>query len=149
VLPGGEPVRRRRGNVVVSWLTSTDHKVIGNLYLISTFGFFLLGGIMAMVIHAELARPGTQLVTNEQYNQLFTMHGTIMGERGRAETVVSCAGHLAAANPGSASIAAAARHARGPLERDPGRLRRAAAEYPHPWPAASASEDAGVLQRAA
>jgi cytochrome c oxidase subunit 1 len=79
VLPGGEPVRRRqRGNVVVSWLTSTDHKVIGNLYLISSFGFFLVGGVMAMVIRAELGRPGTQFVTNEQYNQLFTMHGTIM-----------------------------------------------------------------------
>jgi cytochrome c oxidase subunit I len=79
VVPGGEPVRRRQpGNIVVSWLTSTDHKVIGNLYLIASFGFFLLGGLMALLIRAELFQPGTQYVTNEQYNQLFTMHGTIM-----------------------------------------------------------------------
>jgi cytochrome c oxidase subunit I len=79
VLRGGEPVRRREpGNVVVRWLTSTDHKVIGYLYLITSFGFFLIGGWMALIMRAELARPGNQLVTNEQYNQLFTMHGAIM-----------------------------------------------------------------------
>jgi cytochrome c oxidase subunit 1 len=59
-------------------MTSTDHKVIGNLYLISSFIFFMIAGLMAMVIRAELARPGLQFVTNEQYNQMFTMHGTIM-----------------------------------------------------------------------
>ncbi|HLU74240.1 MAG TPA: cytochrome c oxidase subunit I, partial [Nonomuraea sp.] len=61
-----------------SWLSSTDHKVIGYLYLITSFGFFLAGGVMALVIRAELAQPGLQLVTNDQYNQLFTMHGAIM-----------------------------------------------------------------------
>ncbi len=69
---------RRPGNQVVRWLTSTDHKVIGYLYLITSFGFFLIGGLMALVMRAELARPGGQLVSNEQFNQLFTMHGTIM-----------------------------------------------------------------------
>jgi cytochrome c oxidase subunit 1 len=67
-----------RGNIVVRWVTSTDHKVIGYLYLITSFLFFLFAGAMAMVIRAELARPGLQVVSNEQYNQLFTMHGTIM-----------------------------------------------------------------------
>ena len=77
--PGAVPVRyRRKGNAVVRWVTSTDHKVIGYLYLITSFGFFLIGGVMAMVMRAELAQPGTQLVTGQQYNQLFTMHGTIM-----------------------------------------------------------------------
>ncbi|NLT53709.1 MAG: cytochrome c oxidase subunit I [Actinomycetales bacterium] len=67
------------GARVVSWLTSTDHKVIGNLYLVTSFAFFLLGGVMALVIRAELFQPGLQVVaTKEQYNQLFTMHGTIM-----------------------------------------------------------------------
>jgi cytochrome c oxidase subunit 1 len=75
----GEPARpRRRGELIVSWLSSTDHKVIGHLYLITAFGFFLAGGLMAMIMRAELARPGSQLISNEQYNQLFTMHGTIM-----------------------------------------------------------------------
>ncbi len=66
------------GRTVVKWMTTTDHKVIGNLYLITSFIFFMIAGLMAMVIRAELARPGLQFVTNEQYNQMFTMHGTIM-----------------------------------------------------------------------
>jgi cytochrome c oxidase subunit 1 len=74
------PVRNRRalGHLVVDWLTTTDHKKIGHLYLITSFGFFLAGGLMALLMRAELARPGLQLMSNEQYNQLFTMHGTIM-----------------------------------------------------------------------
>ncbi|MCW2888653.1 MAG: cytochrome c oxidase, subunit [Streptosporangiaceae bacterium] len=72
------PRRRERGSVLVSWLTTTDHKVIGYLYLITSFVFFLLAGVMAMVMRAELARPGLQFVSREQYNQLFTMHGTVM-----------------------------------------------------------------------
>src|SRR5437868_9463524 len=72
------PARRPQGSVLVSWLTSTDHKVIGYLYLITSFVFFLLAGLMAMVIRGELASPGRQLVSNEQFNQLFTMHGTVM-----------------------------------------------------------------------
>ncbi|WP_327091360.1 cytochrome c oxidase subunit I [Nonomuraea sp. NBC_01738] len=74
-----EQVRRRRtGTVIVSWMSTTDHKVIGYLYLITSFGFFLVAGVMAMVIRAELAQPGMQLVSQQQYNQLFTIHGTIM-----------------------------------------------------------------------
>jgi cytochrome c oxidase subunit 1 len=59
-------------------MTSTDPKVIGNLYFITSFIFFMFAGAMAMVIRAELARPGLQFISNEQYNQMFTMHGTIM-----------------------------------------------------------------------
>jgi cytochrome c oxidase subunit 1 len=70
--------RRPRGKVLVSWMTSTDHKVIGYMYLITSFAFFLIAGVMALIIRAELAQPGMQIVSNQQYNQLFTMHGTIM-----------------------------------------------------------------------
>jgi cytochrome c oxidase subunit 1 len=66
------------GNRIREWLTTTDHKVIGNLYMVTAFGFFLLAGAMAMVMRAELARPGIQIVSSEQYNQLFTIHGTVM-----------------------------------------------------------------------
>ena len=63
----------------MKWLTTTDHKAIGNLYFITSFIWFMLGGLMALVIRAELAEVGLQIVDNEeQYNQLFTMHGTIM-----------------------------------------------------------------------
>ncbi len=68
-----------RGNVFVDWLTTTDHKKIGYLYLITSFIYFLIGGVMALVIRAQLFAPGLEVVaTKEQYNQLFTMHGTIM-----------------------------------------------------------------------
>ncbi|WP_282701529.1 cytochrome c oxidase subunit I [Streptomyces sp. CC219B] len=69
---------KERGRLVVDWLTTTDHKKIGHLYLITSFVFFLVGGVMALLMRAELARPGLQLVTNQEFNQLFTMHGTIM-----------------------------------------------------------------------
>ncbi|XPP27960.1 MAG: cytochrome c oxidase subunit I [Leucobacter sp.] len=69
----------KKGNVIVSWITSTDHKVIGYMYLISSFVWFLIGGLMALLIRAQLFAPGLEVVgTAEQYNQLFTMHGTIM-----------------------------------------------------------------------
>ncbi|MBQ0986955.1 cytochrome c oxidase subunit I [Streptomyces sp. F63] len=75
------PSAQRRvstGRRVLGWLTTTDHKVIGNLYLVTSFGFFLAAGLMAMLMRAELMRPGMQLMTPFQYNQLFTIHGTIM-----------------------------------------------------------------------
>jgi len=77
---GGRAVRQvSPGTMVVKWVTSTDHKVIGNLYMISSVFFFMIGGVMALLIRAELFAPGIQVVQNkEQYNQLFTMHGTIM-----------------------------------------------------------------------
>ena len=59
-------------------LTTTDHKVIGKLYLVTSFAWFLIAGLMALLIRAELAYPGMQVVNDELYNQLFTMHGTIM-----------------------------------------------------------------------
>ncbi|MFP5368536.1 MAG: cbb3-type cytochrome c oxidase subunit I, partial [Actinomycetes bacterium] len=72
-------VRRPKGSIVVSWITSTDHKTIGYMYLISSFVFFCLAGVMALLIRAELFEPGMQILqTKEQYNQLFTMHGTMM-----------------------------------------------------------------------
>ncbi len=65
--------------MVVEYLTTTDHKKIGYLYLVTSFIYFLLGGVMALVIRAQLFAPGLEIVaTKEQYNQLFTMHGTIM-----------------------------------------------------------------------
>jgi cytochrome c oxidase subunit 1 len=73
------PSAVRKGNVLVEWITSTDHKKIGYMYLISSFIYFCLGGVMALIIRAQLFAPGLELLqSKEQYNQLFTMHGTIM-----------------------------------------------------------------------
>src|SRR5690606_33007560 len=78
-VPGLAPRRQTLGRTVVKWITSTDHKTIGHLYLIASFIFFCIAGVMALVIRAELFEPGIQVVQSlEQYNQLFTMHGTIM-----------------------------------------------------------------------
>src|SRR5665647_482326 len=77
--PLGSPSAERKGNILVRWMTSTDHKVIGYMYLITSFVYFCLGGVMALVMRAQLFEPGLHIVqTKEQYNQLFTMHGTIM-----------------------------------------------------------------------
>jgi cytochrome c oxidase subunit 1 len=74
-----EQARRRPvGQAIVSALTTTDHKVIGYLYLATSFGFFLIGGLMAMAIRAELAEPGVQFFGGERFNSLFTLHGTLM-----------------------------------------------------------------------
>ena len=73
------PIRpTSKGKIFVKWVTTTDHKTIGHLYLITTFIWFLIGGLFALFIRAELARPGLQFMSMEQYNQAFTMHGTIM-----------------------------------------------------------------------
>jgi cytochrome c oxidase subunit I len=61
------------------WLTTTDHKKIGILYIVNSLLFFLLAGLLAMGVRTELAVPGLQFVHDEGvYNQLFTMHGTVM-----------------------------------------------------------------------
>jgi cytochrome c oxidase subunit I len=61
-----------------SWFTTTDHKRIGILYMVTTFVFFLLGGIEALLMRLQLGTANNNLVAPETYNQLFTMHGTTM-----------------------------------------------------------------------
>ncbi len=63
-IAGAIPQRRQLGRVVVSWITTTDHKTIGYLYLVTSFIFFLIGGVMALLIRAELFAPGIQIVSN-------------------------------------------------------------------------------------
>jgi len=63
---------------VWSWITTVDHKRIGILYGVTAFVFFLLGGIEALLIRLQLAKPNGQVLSAEAYNQLFTMHGTTM-----------------------------------------------------------------------
>ncbi len=63
---------------LLKWLTTTDHKQIGILYIVFSFGFFILAGILAMFIRAELATPGPTILTDQQYAQIFSTHGTSM-----------------------------------------------------------------------
>jgi cytochrome c oxidase subunit I len=62
----------------VDWFTTTDHKRIGIMYLVATFVFFMLGGVEALLMRAQLTVPNNTLISNEHYNQLLTLHGTTM-----------------------------------------------------------------------
>ena len=66
------------GGTLRQWLTTTDHKKIGILYLFSVTFFFLVGGAAAALVRTELLFPDAYLVTSEGYNRLFTLHGIIM-----------------------------------------------------------------------
>lgn len=72
------PRYKLKGSLIYRLITTTDHKLIGQMYFAGAFGFFLAGGLMALFMRTELATPGLQFLSNEQYNQLFTMHGTLM-----------------------------------------------------------------------
>jgi len=72
------PRNARKGSIMADWLSSTDHKVIGHLYLITSFGFFMVAGLMAMIMRIQLFGPDNHVVSDQQYNELFTMHGAIM-----------------------------------------------------------------------
>ena len=67
--PSGHP---RAG--LLEYLTTVDHKKIGILYLYTAFGVFFAGGILAMLVRAELAEPRLQYMGQHTYNQMFTMH---------------------------------------------------------------------------
>jgi len=76
--PVAAPGSYRKGSILADWLSTTDHKVIGHLYLITSFGFFLVAGLMAMIMRAQLMGQNNHIVSDQQYNELFTMHGAIM-----------------------------------------------------------------------
>ncbi|MCL4465187.1 MAG: cytochrome c oxidase subunit I [Chloroflexi bacterium] len=63
---------------LLSWLTTTDHKRIGILYIVTSFAFFLVGVTEASLMRWQLAQPQNAVLGPEQYNQMFTMHGTTM-----------------------------------------------------------------------
>ncbi|MGV9710477.1 aa3-type cytochrome oxidase subunit I [Gordonia sp. NPDC003424] len=67
-----------KGSFIYKLITTTDHKLIGMMYITACFAFFLIGGLMALLMRSELAHPGMQFLSTEQFNQLFTMHGTVM-----------------------------------------------------------------------
>ena len=63
---------------IMAWITTVDHKKIGIMYVLTTFTFFVIGVALAQIMRLELANPGQQIVDAEQYNQIFSMHGTTM-----------------------------------------------------------------------
>ena len=77
-LPRARFARVDKSKGILGWLTTVDHKKIAIMYLFLTFFFFLVGGVMALLIRIQLAEPQNTFLTPEQYNQIFTMHGTTM-----------------------------------------------------------------------
>src|SRR6476620_6267634 len=61
-----------------SWITTTDHKRIGIMYIVTTFVFFILGGVEALLMRVQLGAPDNTFLTPSTYNALFTLHGTTM-----------------------------------------------------------------------
>jgi len=76
--PEAEPAYRESATGLVGWVTTTDAKKVGVLYMVTAFAFFLVGGALALIMRFELARPGLDVLDESTYNQLFTMHGSIM-----------------------------------------------------------------------
>src|SRR5213076_2415103 len=80
----GSPTRPEdhSGHGAHSWRdyfrVNTDHKVIGVQYLVTTIFFFIAAGLTAMIMRAELARPGMQYVGNQVFNELFSVHAALM-----------------------------------------------------------------------
>jgi cytochrome c oxidase subunit I len=95
----------RKGNILAAWLSSTDHKIIGHLYLITSFFFFVAGGAMAMIMRAQLMAPDNHLVSDQVYNELFTMHGTIMLLLFATPTFVGFANEIMPLQIGSPDVA--------------------------------------------
>ena len=72
------PDTRTFSGAAWSWITTVDHKRIAVLYLVTALGFFVMGGVEALLIRAQLARPDADVVSPDRYIELFTMHGTTM-----------------------------------------------------------------------
>jgi cytochrome c oxidase subunit I len=103
--PVAAPQTYRKGNILAEWLSSTDHKIIGHLYLITSFFFFLAAGLMAMIMRAQLMGPDNHIVSDQQYNELFTMHGTIMLLLFATPTFVGFANEIMPLQIGSPDVA--------------------------------------------
>src|ERR1700694_5302770 len=63
---------------LLKWVKTTDHKLIGILYLVTSFAFFIIGGIEALIMRWQLSVPQNHVISPQVFNQLFTMHGVTM-----------------------------------------------------------------------
>jgi cytochrome c oxidase subunit 1 len=98
-------VSTREPSGILAWLTTTDHKKVGVLYMTSAFVFFLVAGLFALIMRGELALPGLQLVDYNTYNELFTMHGTAMLFFFATPMVIGLANYLVPLQIGAPDVA--------------------------------------------
>jgi cytochrome c oxidase subunit 1 len=90
---------------LAAWLSTTDHKRIGLLYIVTAFALFLLAGVMAVLMRVQLAAPEQALIGESAYNQLFTIHGTIMMLFFATPVAVGFANYLVPLQIGAADMA--------------------------------------------
>src|SRR5215210_4341990 len=102
--PADAPSEEARAGLL-DYLTTVDHKKIGILYLYTAFGVFFAGGILAMLVRTELAEPGLQYMGQNTYNQVFTMHGTLMIFLFAAQVTTGLANYLTPLQIGAAEVA--------------------------------------------
>jgi cytochrome c oxidase subunit 1 len=76
--PGGHEHAQEHARGALGWVTTVDHKRIGVLYLFTSLFFFAVGGVEALLIRLQLARPNEHFLSPEAYNEIFTLHGTTM-----------------------------------------------------------------------
>jgi len=89
----------------IGWLSSVDHKAIGRRFLVTSFTFFAAGGLLAVIMRLQLARPGGTVVGPDVYNQVFTVHGTTMMFLFAVPAMLSMAIYLVPLMVGARSIA--------------------------------------------
>jgi cytochrome c oxidase subunit I len=103
-LPAAPEAHEERAGLV-DYLITVDHKKIGILYIFTAFGVFLVGGIMALLFRLELAQPGLQVMGYNTYNQLMTMHGTVMVLLFGAQVSTGLGNYLMPLQIGAADVA--------------------------------------------
>jgi cytochrome c oxidase subunit I len=99
-----EAHHEERGGIV-DYLTTVDHKKIGILYMVTAFAIFLAGGVLALLVRWELASPGLQVMSENTYNQVFTMHGTLMIFLFAAQVSTGFANYMVPLQIGAADVA--------------------------------------------
>jgi cytochrome c oxidase subunit I len=104
-LPALPEAHPERPAGVVDWVTTVDHKKIGVLYIVTSFVIFLAGGVLALLVRAELSQPGLQTMGLNTYNQVFTMHGTLMIFLFAAQVSTGLANFLVPLQIGAADVA--------------------------------------------
>jgi cytochrome c oxidase subunit I len=90
---------------LVDYLITVDHKKIGVLYIFTAFAVFLFGGVLALLFRLELAQPGMQVMSQNTYNQLFTIHGTVMVLLFAAQVSTGLGNYLMPLQIGAADVA--------------------------------------------
>jgi cytochrome c oxidase subunit I len=90
---------------IVDYLTTVDHKKVGILYMVTAFLIFLAGGVLALLVRWELAQPGLQVMGENTYNQVFTMHGTLMIFLFAAQVSTGFANYMVPLQIGAADVA--------------------------------------------